>query len=303
MNPLFVVAGNLIVDDVVYESGTTNLAQPGGAALYTALGASLWDIPVGLASVVGGDYPEEVLGALVEKGIDLSGLRRVPGPGMRTWLLYEGRRRQVVHHLDTPSHEVMSPTFADLPSGWDPKAYHLAPMPRPIQSGWLDRLASRPDALLSLDPFELVQESSLPSLRSLFARADLVLLSEDELLLDSALERPERCLARLVERNTEASRLEQIFLKRGARGGTVYDRAGRGVEKWQPRASTVIEATGAGDAFAGGLLAGLLRNRPLDGALEQAVVSASFALEGRGPEGLLQATPKDCAARAREWFG
>ena len=73
MNPLLVVAGNLVVDDVVFENGTTSLGQAGGGALYAALGASLWGIPVGIASVVGDDYPDEVLKAVSDKGIDLGG--------------------------------------------------------------------------------------------------------------------------------------------------------------------------------------------------------------------------------------
>lgn len=313
MNPLLVVAGNLIVDDVVFENGITSLGQAGGAALYAALGASLWGISVGIASVVGNDYPDDVLEAVSDKGIDLAGVRRVAGPSLKIWLLYEGRRRQVVHHLDSPSHAQMSPVLADLPSAWRPSAYHLAPMPLAVQIDWLDSLDSLVSpvsqdgssrVLLSLDLFDLVDEDSLAPLQATFRRVDLALLSEDELLLEAALESPGLCLARLAAGGEGATnRLERILLKRGAQGGLVFDRGADSVRPWQPRASTIVEPTGAGDAFAGGLLAGLIVGRPLEGALEQAIVSASFALEGQGAEGLLAATPADCAARSREWFG
>jgi sugar/nucleoside kinase (ribokinase family) len=304
VSPFLVVAGNLILDDVVYEDGTTSLGQPGGAALFAALGASLWGVPTGIVSVVGDDYPGNILATLNRKGIDLAGVRRTSGTGMRTWLLYEGRRRQVVHHLSSPSHEQMSPSPADLPKAWRASACHLAPMPLTVQSDWLDAMATQPGVLVSLDPFDLVEEESLDSLRMVFDRTDLLLLSEDELLLEAALDRPERCLARLASPLEDvASRLKQIFLKRGARGGMAYDHASQEVREWRPRAAAVIDTTGAGDAFAGGLLAGLLQGRPLQIALRQAVVSASFALDARGADGLLQATPSKCAARSREWFG
>ena len=313
MNPLLVVAGNLVVDDVVFENGTTSFGQAGGAALYAALGASLWGISVGIASVAGNDYPDDILEAARDRGIDLAGVRRVAGPSLKIWLLYEGRRRQVVHHLDSPSHARMSPVLADLPSAWRPSAYHLAPMPLAIQTDWLDSLDSLDSrvspagpsrVLRSLDLFDLVEEQSLPSLQATLARVDLALLSEDELLLEAALESPERCLARLAAGEEGATNgLERILLKRGAQGGLVFDRGADRVRPWRPRASTIVDPTGAGDAFAGGLLAGLIVGRPLEGALEQAIVSASFALQGQGPEGLLAATPADCAARSREWFG
>jgi len=41
--PDLVVLGNLLVDDMVFPDGRTRMAEPGGATLYAALGASLWD--------------------------------------------------------------------------------------------------------------------------------------------------------------------------------------------------------------------------------------------------------------------
>ena len=53
---------------------------------------------------------------------------------------------------------------------------------------------------------------------------------------------------------------------------------------------------------AAGMLAGLLAGHGLDGSIERGVVSASFALEGRGPDGLLVATPEAAEERHRDWF-
>lgn len=300
MSPELAVLGNLIVDDVVSEDGTTRLGQPGGAALYAALGARLWGIDVGLASVVGADYPDSVLNLLQESGVDLAGLRRVAGPGLRTWLLHEGRRRQVVHHLDAPPHDAMSPRPSELPSQWRPAAVHLAPMPLATQKLWLTALDGT-GALVSLDPYELVDEQTLPGCRATFRRADVLLLSEDELLLQGALDEPRACLPRLVD-PTDADRPRFVILKRGARGGLALDSAAGTFLEWPARSAAVVDTTGAGDAFAGGLLAGLLRSQPLAAALRQATVSASFALEAHGASGLLRAGPEDARKRYSEWF-
>ncbi|PYQ42623.1 MAG: hypothetical protein DMF77_12365 [Acidobacteria bacterium] len=58
MTPDLVVLGNLLVDDMVFPDGRTRMAEPGGATLYAALGASLWGLPAGVASVRGDDYQE-----------------------------------------------------------------------------------------------------------------------------------------------------------------------------------------------------------------------------------------------------
>ena len=63
MIPSIVLLGNLLVDDVVLADGTTRMGQPGGALLYGALGAALWGARPGLVSVLGDDYPAQVLEA------------------------------------------------------------------------------------------------------------------------------------------------------------------------------------------------------------------------------------------------
>ena len=87
--------------------------------------------------------------------------KRSRGPGRRVWLLDEGCRRQVVHRLDGPSHAEMSPRWDDVPAAWrDAPAFHLAPMPLPVQRELLAALAGSP-ATISLDPYELLRDDDL----------------------------------------------------------------------------------------------------------------------------------------------
>ena len=300
MKPELVVLGNLVVDDIVYENGSCRFGQAGGAALYAALGAALWGTQVALASVIGSDYPVDVFEQVKKTRVDLSCLRTVSGPSMRSWLLYEGRRRQLVHRLDSPSHSAMSPEPGILPTEWRPRAIHLAPMPLPVQTGWLRDLAGKTGTLLSLDTFELIEERSIDRCCKAFAGADLLFLSEDELLLSGALDEPQPTLAQIAQRS--GGRLARVILKRGRRGGLLFDREDNATTHWGSRTDRVVDATGAGDAFAGGFLAGMLRNGDLSQALERGIVSASFALEGRGPSALLTATPEIARDRRTAWF-
>ncbi len=287
--------GNLLLDDVVHEDGRTRMAQPGGAALYVALGARLWGASVGLVAVVGEDYPAAVLDALAERGIDLAGVRRLNGPSLRTWLLYEGRRRQVVHRLGGPTHAQVSPGAGDVPRAWRSGAVHLAPMPFDVQRRLIADLGDA--APLSLDPYELLTADAIEDWRRLLSEVDLLFLSEDEMMIEGALEDPRPVLAELG-----SDRLRQIFFKRGARGGLLHDVDGEAFHPWPPRAGAVVDATGAGDAFAGGVLAGLVRGESVAAAVERGVVAAGFALEAEGAEGLFAATPRQAEARRREWF-
>lgn len=292
--PEIAVVGNLIVDDVVYDDGSTRMGQAGGAVVHFALGAALWDVPVGIVSIVGNDYPSEILDRLRDRGVNLDGVRRHDGPSLRTWLLYEGSRRRVVHRLSSPAHETMSPAVGDIPEAWSPAAVHLCPMPLHCQRAWLEHLHSETSALLSVDPFALIQERTWAECVEAFAHADALLASEDEILLPVDVDQRLRWFE---------SGVPLVFFKQGAAGGTVYDATRRRVLSWGGWCERVVEPTGAGDAFAGGLLAGLCRDEPIEQALEKAVVSASFSLESLDVEAMARVSAAQARVRLDNGFG
>jgi sugar/nucleoside kinase (ribokinase family) len=281
---------------MVFPDGRTRMAEPGGAILYAALGASLWGLPAGVASVVGDDYPASALETLAATGVDLAGVRRLGAPGLRTWLLYEGTRRQVVHRLDRPSHADVSPVPAEIPAAWrNVRAFHLAPMPFDRQCDLVDSLSRIDGAFVSLDPYRLLTSESVGDWREVCARVEALFLSDDELEVGSRDE------PRAALRSLASGRLRFVLFKRGARGGMLYDAGEDRFVEWAPRASRVVDPTGAGDAFAAGFLAGWLRGEAVEPALLRGVVTASFAIEDWGAAGMLRATPAEAAARLKDW--
>ncbi len=297
-----VVLGNLLLDDVVHADGHTRMAQPGGAVLHTALAARLSGIDVGIVTVRGDDYPSWMLEAMSARGISLEGVRPLGGPGLRTWLLYEGCRRRVIHRLDGPSHTEVSPTVEDIPASWQARAAHLAPMPIDIQRRILTALTT--DTLISVDPYEILTEANVEVWRGLLKDVDIFFVSEDELAIAAALEDPKPFLSSLAPTLTTAKQgLRLVALKRGARGGLLWDARKNAFLEWSGRATQAVDPTGAGDAFAGGFLAGCLKGEPIPRALQRATVAASFALEGSGADGLLAASREKADYRLSDWYG
>ena len=294
-----VVAGNLLVDDIVYPDGRTRIGEPGGAVLYAALAAGLWGAKVGVASVRGEDYPLAAIDALAARGVDLSGVRQLDGPGVRTWLLYEERGRRVIHRLGVPTHAEVSPRGRDVLEHYrGAKAVHLAPMPFEIQSGLVEALSAERETALSLDPHEPIREQNLAAWRAVLSNVDALFVSEDDLQLASAALDPRAAL-----RSLAGGRLRFVVFKRGRQGGLLYDARERSFIEWPPVPRLSGDPTGAGDAFAGGFLAGIVQGRTLECALDQAIVSASFALEDWGARGLIAATREEADRRLREWLG
>ena len=299
MTPSIVLLGNLLVDDVVLADGTTRMGQPGGAPLYGALGAALWGARPGLVSVAGDDYPAAVLKAVQQRGVDLSGVHHLGRPGVRTWLLYEGPVRRLIHRLGCPTHEDVSPRPALIPAEWSAaRAFHLSPMPFDVQRALLAALRARASAFVSVDPHRPVTEETLDEWREALADADAFFPGEDELLLDGAHVDPRLALPRLV-----SGRLRFVVFKRGATGGILFDARDERFYTWDARTAAVVDQTGAGDAFSAGLILAHLAGLPIETCLQRAVVTASFAVAGWGPEALLAATHTEAEARWRQWYG
>src|SRR5262249_24943622 len=127
VSPDLVLLGNLLVDDVVLADGRTRMGVAGGAIAYAALAAALWGARVGCVSLRGDACPADALAALSARGVLLDGVHDLGANGVRTWLLYEGAIRRVVHRQGSPTHEAVSPTPAHVPAAWRrARAFHLA---------------------------------------------------------------------------------------------------------------------------------------------------------------------------------
>lgn len=297
MTPSLVFLGNLLVDDVVFPDGSTRMGQPGGAIMYGALGAALWGTRVGCVSLVGTDYPVTMLEALEQRRVDLTGVHRLGGPGARTWLLYEGHQRRLIHQLGRPTHEQVSPEPDCIPHAWQSaSAFHLAPMPFSVQRRVLASLAIDPNRFVSIDPHLPITEETLGEWRHALADADAFFPGEDELLLEGIDVDPQRALPRLA-----TGRLRFIVFKQAARGGILYDAREDRFHRWPGRATKVIDPTGAGDAFAAGFISAHLEGFSVADCLDRGTVSASFAIEALGATSLLAATRTDADARIGQW--
>lgn len=301
MTPDLVLLGNLLVDDLVFADGRTRMAQAGGAMLYGALAASLWGARAGCVSLEGDDYPVAALDALRARGVALDGVHALHMRGVRTWLLYENGVRRVVHRLGCPSHEDVSPRPEHVPPGWRrARAFHLAPMPFETQAALVGAIrgweSAQQPAFVSLDPHVPLTPGSLARYRELLGAVDAFFPSDDELRLPEATLDPAGTLASLC-----SGRLRFVAWKRGPAGGWLHDARERRLHSWPGRAIRVEDPTGGGDAFMAGFVTARLEGQPVERSLRRAAVTAAFAIEAWGADGLLVATREGAEARLAAW--
>lgn len=284
------MAGNLLVDDIVFDDGTTRLHQPGGALLHAALAAAAWGLRVGCVSVVGCDYPPEALGLLRARGISLDGVRTLATPGLRVWLLHEGGVRHMVGRLGGPTHDEVSPAPTEVPAHWrDAGVVHVAPMPFERQRAMVTAFGDGA-RFVSVDPHRAVDAGSLDAWRAVLASADALFASDDELHLAGSAREALRALA--------VGRMRYVVHKRGDRGGVLYDARDDALWTWSALDAPVLDVTGAGDAFAAGFVSALHEGRSVAQAIARAASSASVAIEGAGASAMASCTRETLDTRA-----
>jgi sugar/nucleoside kinase (ribokinase family) len=237
------VVGSVALDDVRTPFGERKDVL-GGAAVYFGLAASYFT-EVRLVGVVGGDFPDRHRELLESRGIDLAGLETVEGRTFR-WGGAYGYDLNARETLFTDLN-----VFADfrprIPEAFrDSEHVFLANIEPGLQLGVLDQVDA-PETV-SLDTMNYWIEQTPAELREVIGRVDLVLINDSET----------RELAREANlRKAAAAILEWgpklIVVKKGEHGAVAFAQDWIFAVPGLPL-ETIVDPTGAGDAFAGGFL-------------------------------------------------
>jgi len=272
------VTFTIIIDDIVFPDGRTEMGLLGGSGPQTAFGMRLWTKKVGLVAGVGPDLPPDSKDWFAAFDIDTEGLLytdRWPTP--RAWQAMEedGRRTQV-WRVPGPAiaHQLRHQT-AQLPPSYQPaKAFHLGIHPGDADLNFIHALRKQ-GAVVSLETFRPAdQPLSQTELQQVASAGQII---SPNLLEARSMLGPGQPMA-LVRQLAQAG-AQIVALRLGADGVLVY-RADTG-ESWQvPAVETeAVDPVGAGNAFCGGFLVGWVETGNLLTAALYGVVAASFLVE------------------------
>jgi ribokinase len=279
-----VVAGNLSLDDTINPT-TETLDAPGGDALYASIGARLWGAQVKILTLVGEDYPVVYLEQMTRLGIETDLIRRVPGPTVHYRVVDDEAGTRTYSHLTIEDRlAATSPQARDYASAGDWAWLHLAAMPIEHQQIGIEA-ARRSGVPASLDPHEEYVRGHESTIRELVAgtavmpsELEISLLFPDLVESSGEVERAEAAGERL-----EAWAALFSAVKIGAAGSVVT--AGRSHLHVPALDVPVVDRIGAGDAYCGGFVAGLLRTGSLLAAAVCGTVSAADVISHVGAFG------------------
>ena len=299
-----------VVGSIAYDSVKTPFGERermlGGAAVHFALAASFFE-EVRVVGPVGEDFGEHHLEAMRARGIDVSDVERIAGGRTFFWRGEYGWDLNSRETLDTQLgvFEGFQPKLSQQSRASD--VLFLANIQPDLQR---DVRAQMPEArFVALDSMNLWIEVARDSLVSAIASVDCVILNDAEL-------RQLTGKPNLVSAAREVLSWERpggdgggpsvIVAKQGEYGAALITRGGFFALPAYPL-ETVIDPTGAGDTFAGGLVGYIAAHRQeelsdelLRRAMAHATVLASFNVEEFGTERIERLTREEIDARLRE---
>lgn len=292
-----------IIGTMAFDAIETPFAKTektiGGSGTYCAYAATNFMHSINQVSIVGGDFPQEVLLDLNRLGVNTEGVEIVKDKKSFFW---SGK-----YHLDMNTREtlvtdlnVLADFNPTLPDSYLETDYLLLGNLVPaIQRSVINQLSKRPK-LIVLDTMNFWMETAMEDLEDVLKMVDVLVVNDSEARQLSG----EFALVKAA-RKILAMGPKFLIVKKGEHGALLFN----GEEIFCAPAlplEEVFDPTGAGDAFAGGFIGylastGDLSFENMKTAVIMGSVTASFCCEKMGTERLKSLTAEDIQKRAAKF--
>jgi len=291
-----VVVGFLAYDTVETPNGKVEEVMGGGAS-YFAIAARFFS-PVSIVAVVGTDYKPEDFKVFTDRNIDLRGVVKHEGQTTR----WHGRYHEDLNVRDTVKLSLnVLEGFAPelLPDQRRSDYVYLAPNDPDLQEHVLDQVLS--PKIVTADLYDYWIENTRAGLARVLKRINVLLCSDSEARVLSGehnLVKAGRAILRMGP--------STVLIKRGEYGVLQFSEEGMFAVPAYPL-EDVVDPTGAGDTFAGGMMGFLAKHgRVTESSLRTAVVygsvMGSFVVERFSLERLLALTWEEIDSRYRAFI-
>lgn len=293
-----IVTGTIGIDTIYTPDGQHREGVLGGSAVYFAAAASHYG-PVRLVAAVGDDFPDEHRQTIAKfPKIDAAGLEVREGSKTFRW---GGKYHEDMDHRDTLFTElgVLTEAPPEIPAGFADSQYLFLANSHPAVQ--MDLRAKLPNTKLAVaDTMDLWIENDKAGLTELMGQIDGLVLNFEEAEQFTGKRNPVTAGREMLEHG-----LTFVVIKKGEHGAILVHRDGLAALPAYP-AEVVIDPTGAGDTFAGGMMAQIAKtgDTSFDGirrAMAHGTIIASFTIETFSLERLSELTEAKISARYDEF--
>ncbi len=274
------------------EIFSTDFDMVAGGVFTTAATLRRLGMRVGLFAHLGNDlFSHFLLAALEEEGIDLSLVQRV-NQSVRTItasLSFSDDR----HFVSFTDPRPMHPTAAEVLSECSFRHLHITWLGQLWSDPELVQLAKRQQATVSLDCQYCPEVMARPDLPEKLGLVDVFMPNRAEALQVTGASTSEAALQKLTAWTPTA------IIKLG-REGAIAIHNGQ-LHKFSPMPVNVVDTTGAGDAFAGGYLYGILAGLPFQEAIKAGLICGGLSVTARGGAANVPRLPELQELMVKDW--
>jgi sugar/nucleoside kinase (ribokinase family) len=274
----YLALGGIIIDDLVYEDGTTSMGVLGGGGLYAALGSRIWSEDVYMVARVGHDF--SVI-SISEKGLHTEYIELTSLPTPRAWQLLDSNdeRTQIPRVSADDWYSQLVIEQHDIPDISDLTGIHI--LGRGSEAEYdIINLYSTKGTTISYEPV-VDHNTDTKRIAAIIRCLRMVNIFSPDLLACEVLadlQDPTDAGRWFAERGPQV-----VVLRMGKHGAILFDSGSNEMWKVPSCADQILNTVGAGNAFCGGFLAGWCPDHDLSNAGASAAISASITMENLGP--------------------
>jgi sugar/nucleoside kinase (ribokinase family) len=283
MNNKILITGTVAFDEIETPHGSSGKII-GGAGTYIGIASSLLSKNSAIVSIIGEDFPEKEIKFLNERGINTDMIEKVTGGKTFYW---KGKYHENMINRDTITTElnvlekfnpVLNPEFSSS------EIVLLGNLHPAVQNAVINQ-STNPKKFIIMDTMNFWMDNTLDELLSVIKKVDLIIINDEEaqqLTKDKNIFSAGEKILKMGP--------EKVIIKKGEHGSIYLDAKNKHMLPAFP-VEKLVDPTGAGDSFAGGI-AGFLATKNKIGfkeikeAMLYGTLTASFCVEDYGIEGL-----------------
>lgn len=292
-----VIVGTVAFDAIETPFGKTDKIL-GGAATFIGLAAAQYQVDGAVVSVVGGDFPQDYIDLLEDRGLDIEGLEVVPNGKTFFW---SGRYHNDMNSRDTLATElnVLADFEPRVPASYqDSEVVMLGNLHPAVQMSVIDQMND--PKMIILDTMNFWMDNTMEELMKVIARVNVITINDEEARQLSG----EYSLV-VAAQKIMAMGPEYVIIKKGEHGALLFHENEVFFAPALPL-EEVFDPTGAGDTFAGGFAGYLAKTGDFSYEnMKLAIVNgsalASFCVERFGTERLLGLDRPDMMRRLQQF--
>ena len=292
------IVGTVAYDEIETVKGNSGKVL-GGAGTYIALSCSHFKSNSSVVSVVGGDFEKKYLALLESKGVDISAIEIIKNGKTFYW---KGKYHKDWNKRDTLATElnVLADFNPKVPEEFKrPDVLILGNLHPIVQGAVLNQLSKKPTAII-LDTMNFWMDTALEDLTKIIKRVNVIVINDEEAMQLSGKET-------LFSAAEEILKLgpKYVVIKKGEHGAMLFGEDQFFISPAYP-VKNVVDPTGAGDSFAGGL-GGYLSEKSelsfenLKNGIVYGTIMASFCVESFGTQSMEMIKKEQIVSRLKKF--